>query len=526
MKYFIKRYKNLWHRLAMAVLSIAFLTQSLCPLVFASSDILPPPHQMITLSGSFKPVELVGLKVNPKDSLHFDFIVDKGEEQLEAGDFKNETLRLVRYFLSAMTTPKEDLWVNLSPYEGNRIVPSNFGAMEMGRDLLAQDYILKQATSSLMYPEAEIGKTFWKKIFEQALKMYGTTNIPVNTFNKVWIVPDSADLLETSGTVIITQNHLKVMLEEDYVAKTKHHVAGSESSADILKKSTTDKNQIGSQMIREIVIPALEKEVNNGKNFARLRQIYNALILATWYKKKIYEGILAKSYMNRNKIGGTSIKDNGSPQFDADQIYKQYLIAFKKGVYNYIKEDVDAATGSVIPRKYFSGGAYFGNVEPRITTDTSSAMISRLKSKYLSPVLVAIGLQLLSLNGLAQGTNQSNNFFFEDKANTNIVKLVTIAADKNLPSDQQTNAAKEAGVLILKTKFSIEVENNASLVKVTSTLFPKFIALLKQFPDYEFTLPSGDKYTASVIAGYLERHAPEVTPSNAIAMYKGILEMK
>src|SRR5262249_22698027 len=37
-------------------------------------------------------------------------------------------------------------------------------------------------------------------------------------------------------------------------------------------------------------------------------------------------------------------------------IYQQYLKAFKKGVYNYIKEEPDAVTGQMVPRKYFSGG--------------------------------------------------------------------------------------------------------------------------------------------------------------------------
>ena len=39
-------------------------------------------------------------------------------------------------------------------------------------------------------------------------------------------------------------------------------------------------NALGSQIIREIVIPALTKEVNEGKNFTQLRQVYNSLILA------------------------------------------------------------------------------------------------------------------------------------------------------------------------------------------------------------------------------------------------------
>ena len=41
------------------------------------------------------------------------------------------------------------------------------------------------------------------------------------------------------------------------------------------------------------------------------------------------------------------------------QIYDQYIEAFKKGAYNYIKEDYDSATQEIIPRKYFSGGMGF-----------------------------------------------------------------------------------------------------------------------------------------------------------------------
>ena len=40
-------------------------------------------------------------------------------------------------------------------------------------------------------------------------------------------------------------------------------------------------------------------------------------------------------------------------------IYQRYLKAFKKGVYNYIKEEPDPMTQEMIPRKYFSGGEVF-----------------------------------------------------------------------------------------------------------------------------------------------------------------------
>ena len=63
-------------------------------------------------------------------------------------------------------------------------MPESFAQTEMGRDLLAQDYMLKQLGASLMYPEKRLGNDFWKRIHEKVQKTYGRPlNIPINTFN-------------------------------------------------------------------------------------------------------------------------------------------------------------------------------------------------------------------------------------------------------------------------------------------------------------------------------------------------------
>jgi len=59
-----------------------------------------------------------------------------------------------------------------------------------------------------------------KRIYEEAVKKFGTTNIPVNTFNKVWIVPEKAVVYENTKTktAYVVESKLKVMLEEDYLS--------------------------------------------------------------------------------------------------------------------------------------------------------------------------------------------------------------------------------------------------------------------------------------------------------------------
>ncbi len=343
------KYLNLRANIALGLV-FAFLVNTLGPMpVYAQDFVLPNPGVRVSLSPVFNPPILKGIKVHSDNPFRFDFILDRGNSQLSNAALKEESSKLIKYFLASLTIPEKDLWVNLSPYEKDRIIPNSFGLTEMGRDLLAEDYMLKQITASVIYPEGETGKKFWKRIYEEAAERFGTTNIPVNTFNKVWIVPEKAVVYENAkaGTAFVVESKLKVMLEQDYLA-----LSHSVIPAKVGIQNKIDVNALGSQIVREIVIPELTKEVNEGRNFFQLRQVYNSLILATWYKKKIKDSILEQVYANKNKVAGVSIDD---PR-EKERIYQRYLQAFKKGAYNYIKEEIDPATQEMMPRKYFSGG--------------------------------------------------------------------------------------------------------------------------------------------------------------------------
>ena len=98
------------------------------------------------------------------------------------------------------------------------------------------------------------------------------------------------------------------MLEQDYLSLEKHVIANEALPLSRSDLGATNVNALGSQIVREIVIPELTKEVNEDKNFAQLRQVYNSLILATWYKKKIKDSILAQVYADKNKVAGVGYK--------------------------------------------------------------------------------------------------------------------------------------------------------------------------------------------------------------------------
>ena len=310
-----------------------------------ASDVLPwmpNPGVRISLSPSYTPANLKGMVIDPDNALHFDFLVQRGDQILASEQKKTEYKKLIKYFLASLAIPDENQWVNLSPYEKGRIIKDDFGKTEMGRDLLSQDYILKELTSSLIYPRSGLGQEFWDRVYARAYQEYGTTSIPVNTFNKVWIVPDEALIFEKGNMVYIVKHHLKVMLEEDYLSLKNHRPS--------LKGGGV--NRLGSQIIRDIVLPAIEKEVNEGRNFATLRQIYSGMILAAWYKRMLKDSLLGRIYADKARTKGVNQQDTKANE----AIYQQYMRAFKKGVFNFIKDDVDKYTHESISRKYFSGG--------------------------------------------------------------------------------------------------------------------------------------------------------------------------
>jgi HEAT repeat protein len=401
-------------RFIASVVSLSLIFNSIQPAFAQSFNVqsLPTPGSMITPTKDYVPLTLKGLVIHPEDALKFDFLMDTGHSALEGDELRQEALNIMKYFLTALTFPEDDMWVNLSPYEKDRIVEDSFGQTRMGRDLLVQDYILKQLTASVIYPENDLGEKFWKDIYQKVSRELGSIDIPVNTFNKVWIVPDQAVVWEHDGKALVVKSRLKVMLDADYLSARKN-LDGIEdedqqmSAADTLARDT----------VRKLVIPVLEKEVNDGKQFAQLRQMYQAMILATWYKKTLKESILIKVYADQKKTKGVDDSDKK----DIETIYGQYLEAFKKGVFNYIKEDYDAQTGETVPRKYFSGGFSLKNGMTSLATSlmvwggvvltgAEAADVARAAQNIGSEIIVKANIVEIGQNAnpvyIAQANNQ------------------------------------------------------------------------------------------------------------------------
>ncbi len=325
------------------------------------------PLARVALSPVYRPALLQGIIIDPAELSKIDLIIDKGD----GVDLEAQTL--AKYFLAGLTVPARDLWVNLSPYEKGRIIPDGTGSTELGKVFLEQDYLLKQLSAGLLDPDQAQGKKFWDEVYRRTAEKFGTADVPVDAVNRVWIVPQRPVVYEQSrqeagpGLVktvaYIVEAKLKVMVEDDYLARGR--------SADVsLNGAVPAKDDISEAVLREVIVPILEREANEGKNFASLRQAYHSLILAGWLKNKLNAGQdkgkgLSGMYVDRNKTAGVSHGIAGLKE----TVYDRYVDAFKRGMVNFVREEADPVSGDVLPRKYFSGGFDFNaSQSPQVVT--------------------------------------------------------------------------------------------------------------------------------------------------------------
>ena len=304
------------------------------------------PEKTAALSAYYpEGMSLTGMKLDLSDSLKIKFYLNP-PVQVEHGHLsKSGVARQIEYFLAALTIPESRQWVNLSPFENDRIIPEEFGRTRMGQALLQEDRRLKQLTSLLLNPLSRTGRKFWKTLDERLQREYGTADIPLDFSHKVWIVPDRAVFYARGAEVFLTDTHMKVQLDSDLLAEKSLLNANSLTAQEQTRK-------LFSGLLAEIVLPRIEREINSGQAFVELRRVYQSMALAAWYKRAVSNGGLLLYYRDHAVIEGIEASDALVPE----KIFRRYTRDFSEGAFDRVYESYDLRTADILPRKFFSGG--------------------------------------------------------------------------------------------------------------------------------------------------------------------------
>uniref|UniRef100_A0AAU2A3I9 Uncharacterized protein n=1 Tax=Streptomyces sp. NBC_00093 TaxID=2975649 RepID=A0AAU2A3I9_9ACTN len=279
---------------------------------------------------------------DPGDGLRYAFHAEPGGTAATRRSATGE--RSVREasdsFFVWLSLPSNTFWVNLNPNEPDRIVDADLGRTDAGRILLQADLELKRTTARLIHPDSSLGRQFWNKISGACMSF------------RTWIVPEPAEVFDGDDELYIVDAPLSVQMESQYVASRGGAGAGS------CGKQSANVEAWNEQVFRDLILPRIEKAVNENPEYAELRRVYLSRVAAEWYRERSQDS--PTSYgdlVNDGDVSDWVTETDWKPK----DTFDQYVRSYREGEFNISRQ---THKGNYIEtRTYIFGGVDFGSVE-------------------------------------------------------------------------------------------------------------------------------------------------------------------
>lgn len=336
-------------------------------------------------SPPFQPVTLYGLSVGKDNPWLLNFLFQTGSAPPDPSGYVLEQRKLIEYFLTSIAIRAEDQWINLGPGEDHRVCGESFARTRMGRDLVALDLELKRFTAHLLHPETESGREFWRQVLRRAAKAFGSTDVPVATYSRVWLTavvakvavgpaPASIGRLPGDGSpaqcALVSGSWLKVNCESP-----------QGETRPVLGSAALRRRELSDEVFKELIVPIVEREVNEGKTFATVRQCYRCIILGTFFMQDFAAHPLVRPFIASGNLdalashftvapdgalrwhpeaqsGPSRLLAGADPESyarDCRRTYERYVELFQDGVAYGVRDEYDPRTRRIVTRSYFSG---------------------------------------------------------------------------------------------------------------------------------------------------------------------------
>ncbi len=169
----------MFRKLISIILSLSFLFQQTSFAQVAAVELNLAGH-FARMANSFTVDKFrpLHLRYFSYDTLNntFKVLLDKGDSlkgQSPAGTvpenkLKEETRKLMQYFLIGVTLPNDKFWVNLRPDSPSQIIDSSLEETDIGKIMLEADLQLKKDTANFTSPQTPEGREYWDKLYKKA----------------------------------------------------------------------------------------------------------------------------------------------------------------------------------------------------------------------------------------------------------------------------------------------------------------------------------------------------------------------
>lgn len=302
---------------------------------------------------NFTSIKLNYISVNEDSSgnIDFDYLfrAQKAEGTSPRIDFNDSTSLGLTAFMTGLAVPDDKFWVNLNPWGPDEIIDERLKQSEIGRIMLEADLQMKRDFSNYENPCAnETGKTYWnfldkkrKDLVQQCMKKFpgeikDIYNVQFHVMTRHEIIPDKV-YAYTNGTQIYIINATLTINSELNTDTTDHwsfsvrnqdNATLSIGCLDELKKSVKEYGEYNSELEMSMIQPYIVADVNHGKKYEDLRNVYVALALAQWYKSRIDPSM----DIFRGSLNPSGILESQN-QWSPKEIWDQYVYSFYNGEY-------------------------------------------------------------------------------------------------------------------------------------------------------------------------------------------------
>jgi hypothetical protein len=320
----------------------------------------------------------------------FDYVLRAEKEKTGTSkiDVGNSSSLAYNTFFVGLFMPNNLFWVNLNPWEPNRLLGDGLEKTDAGRTMLEADLQMKKDFAKYENPcESDVGTRFWKKLdeksdqLEQNLKKKYPNDfsekdiITFSTVSRNWIVPDKINAQGMGDTIYLESATLTIESEpvydhSQYDIKDRYSFLFSQPVKDDLAAAAKEYGKYSMELQDEMIRPLVVRDINSVKEYAALRTVYHSLILAQWYKNKFQRSPALFS----DEFDSGKIESYGSDtQWKPESIWQAYQKSYEEHEYECVKTEEYTRGNTIITSKkiYQSGGVDFEKIPLSITGSPS-----------------------------------------------------------------------------------------------------------------------------------------------------------
>ena len=307
----------------------------------------------------------------------------EGQDSVPVSGLEDLTEPSLACFLTGLALPNEAFWVNLNPWEPDRVIDEGLAGTDVGRIMLEADLQMKRDFCKYEDPaESDVGIRYWQLLDEkqeelvrESMREYpgqirDAGNVLFQATTRHWIVPDHVTAYGDGDEVYVVDASLDIYSEPVYEHSTFRIVGQSESSLSTacrgsLAEAAKEYGRYAREVEEQLVLPLVVGEVNSSSRYHDLRQVCFSLALAQWYKERFADVGVLSGLVNSSSLSGLQSEETWNPM----DVWEEYVKSYEEGEYHYEQETSHREGAFVVveTRVYSGGGVDFSDIATHIS---------------------------------------------------------------------------------------------------------------------------------------------------------------